>query len=136
MIEAAGAKTKIVDGFEPSYGYRDPDRFGRAYETMTSRTSGLMASPERYRRVISAGFGLWLDYDWRKRGWKTDDLASNYFSPDRFESALRNALERCDEYVWIYTETPRWWSSEGKSISLPDPYVLAVRRAREGLCSD
>ena len=41
-----------------------------------------MANPPAYRRLISAGFGLWLDYDWRKRGWKTELPESNYFSPE------------------------------------------------------
>lgn len=32
---------------------------------------------------------------------------------------------------WIYTKTPRWWSSEGQPVKLPDAYAGAVRRARE-----
>jgi len=32
--------------------------------------------------------------------------------------------------VWIYSETPRWWSPEGKPIKLPQAYDAAVRRAR------
>jgi hypothetical protein len=35
-----------------------------------------------------------------------------------------------DDYVWIHTETPRWWSADGGPVKLPLPYAEAVRRAR------
>jgi len=101
-----------------------------------SKAARLMADPPAYRRVISAGFGLWLDYDWRKRGWKADKPDSNYFSPARFAESLRDALHWSDEYVWIYTEKPRWWSNEGKPVELPDVYVRSIPKAREKYCKD
>ena len=90
----------------------------------------IVADPERYSRVVSAGFGLWMDYDWREKGWNTGDPATNYFTPQAFEASLRWALERSDEYVWIYTETPRWWSGAGTRVRLPDSYDESVRRTR------
>jgi hypothetical protein len=45
---------------------------------------------------------------------------------------VRQALALADEYVWIYSETPRWWSKEGKPIKLPEAYEAALRRARSG----
>jgi hypothetical protein len=90
-----------------------------------------------YERVVSAGFGLWLDYDWPKKGWNTGDLSKNYFSPDGFETSLRAALEQSDEYVWIYSETPRWWSEKpGGPVALPPAYADTVRRARRALVGD
>ncbi len=136
LIDVAKGKTRIVDGFEQSYGYREAAAFEKAHELMTSKAAGLMADPPAYRRLISAGFGLWLDYDWRKRGWKPDTPDSNYFSPERFHDSLRAALHWSDEYVWIYTEKPRWWSNEGKPVELPDAYVQSIRRAREKYCKD
>ncbi len=131
LIEAAKGKTRIVDGFEQSYGYREAADFEKAHDLMIVQAAGLMADPAAYRRVISAGFGLWLDYDWRKRGWKPDFPESNYFSPGRFHDALSSALEWSDEYVWIYTEKPRWWSRDGKAVDLPEVYIQSVRTARE-----
>jgi hypothetical protein len=135
MIEGARGKTRIVDGYELSYGYRAPEQFATAYETISTKAAGLMSDQAAYGRVVSPGFGLWMDYDWRKRGWKPDALESNYFSPERFEAALRSALCWSDEYVWIYTETPRWWTSEGITKALPEAYVSAVGRARDGFCA-
>jgi hypothetical protein len=136
LIEGANGEFRIVDGHEPSYGYKEAVRFEQGYEVMTERASGLMRDPLAYRRVISAAFGIWLDYDWRNRGWKTGRPEMNYFSPERFQAALRAALERSDEFVWIYSETPRWWTQEGKTRDLPAAYVRSIRQARQGLCSD
>ncbi|MGA2700979.1 MAG: hypothetical protein ABSH35_07765 [Isosphaeraceae bacterium] len=136
LIDAAKGKTRIVDGFEQSYGYREAAAFEKVQELMTSKAAGLMADPPAYRRLLSAGFGLWLDYDWRKLGWKTEMPESNYFSPERFHDSLRAALHWSDEYVWIYTEKARWWSGEGKPLELPDAYVQSIRTAREQYCKD
>lgn len=136
LIDAAKGKTRIVDGFEQSYGYREAAAFERAHELMTSKAAVLMADPPAYRRLILAGFGLWLDYDWRKRGWKPELPESNYFSPDRFHDTLRAALQWSDEYVWIYSEKPRWWTSEGKPVELPDAYVESIRKARVKYCEN
>jgi hypothetical protein len=72
-----------------------------------------------------------MDRDWRKNGWDTNDFSKNYFPPEAFETSVRKALEAADEYVWIYTETPRWWSKEGAPVKLPTAYDAAVRRARK-----
>ena len=61
-----------------------------------------------------------------------DQLEANYFSPDRFEVSLRTAIEQTDEYVWIYTEKPRWWSEGGGTVDLPAAYVETVQKVRRG----
>jgi hypothetical protein len=136
MIEAARGRTRIVDGHELSYGYRDAKSFFDARRAIARDAAALAADREAYHRVISVGFGLWLDHDWRQKGWDTRDLAKNHFSPAGFETSLRAALEQSDEYVWIYTETPRWWSEKGESVALPPPYIDVVRRSRRALVGD
>ena len=83
-----------------------------------------------------AGFGLWLDYDRPRYGWNTTKLESNYFSPERFLASLRAAVEQTEEYVWIYTEKPRWWSNGGTAVNLPPAYIDAVQRVRLKLYQD
>jgi hypothetical protein len=136
MVEAARGKTHLVDGHELSYGYRDAAAFITARDVIVQRAASLAADPKRYRRVVSAGFGLWLDYDWRKEGWKTDHPEQNYFSPERLELSLRAAVEQSDEYVWIYTEKPRWWSERDTSVDLPRAYVESIKRVRTALLDD
>jgi hypothetical protein len=48
------------------------------------------------------------------------------------ETALRAAIEQTDEYVWIYTEKPRWWSEKGP-LDLPAAYIETLRRVRRAL---
>jgi hypothetical protein len=90
----------------------------------------LARDPAQYGRCLSVGFGLWLDQDWRKNGWNVDDVAKNYFTPGTFQDSVHAALAAADEYVWIYTETPRWWSDQGGPVKLPAAYVEALRNAR------
>jgi hypothetical protein len=136
MVEAAGDQGRIVDGFELSYGYRTAREFDDGYRMMTEGVAPIVADAAAYRRVISAGFGLWLDFDWRKKGWDAADPSHNYFAPDVFEASVRAALERSDEFVWIYSETPRWWTPNGGAEKLPAAYDGAIRRARRGLAAD
>ena len=58
-----------------------------------SDAATLAADRAAYERVVSAGFGLWLDYDWPKNGWDTADVEKNYFSPPRLEASLKAAIE-------------------------------------------
>jgi hypothetical protein len=80
---------------------------------------------------MSFGFGVWLDYDWRKKGWDEKDPSKNYFTPEGFARSVGKALERADEYVWIYSETPKWWAGDdAKPAKLPEAYGAELRRLR------
>ena len=129
MLDAASGNTRIVDGYELSYSYKDTARFGEAYKIMSAGVLPIVSDKDKYRRVFSFGFGVWMDDDWRKRGWDTNDVQKNFYSPDAFANTVRAAIQTSDEYVWIYTEQPRWWSDAGGPAKLPDAYVQALRRA-------
>jgi hypothetical protein len=129
LLDAAAGDTRLVDGYEISYGYKDTTRFPKALATMkTGVLPFVKADPAKYAKHFSASFGLWMDHDWRKKGWNTEDPSKNFYTPEAFEASLRAALRHADEYVWIYTETPRWWTAEGKPAKLPKAYDEAVRR--------
>ncbi len=129
LVDGARPDTKIVDGYELSYGVRLPRKFDQAARLLRTTMPGFVVDPERYRATMSVGFGLWLDYLSARDGWHVDDPSANYFTPDGFEQALRGALAAADEYVWVYTQVPRWWSKTGR-VAVPDAYVRAVERAR------
>lgn len=129
MVRAASGSTTMVDGHELSYSYKDIGRFPEAYRTMSEDLLEIVEDPEKYRRIFSLAFGLWLDCDWKKIGWHTTELDRNYYSPDEFGRSLSEALKTSDRYVWIYSESPRWWTPEGGSKDLPGEYVAAIERA-------
>jgi len=126
MLDACPAETKIVDAWEGAYTYKQEDQFRNAYDTIKVKSADWSAVPERYRRHVQAGFGLWMDCRWRQVGWNVDDFAKNHFTPEAFENSVRLALKTSDQYVWIYTEQPRWWTRE----KLPQAYIEAVRAAQ------
>ena len=129
MLDVARPGAKIVDGYELSYQYRDPKEFADARQQFDEKLPALVSDPAKYRKSMSLSFGLWMDYDWRKKGWDTTDVAKNYFTPELFENSVRCALKQTDEFVWVYTEKPRWWSESGR-VDLPDAYMRAIERAR------
>lgn len=125
MLDACSERTTIVDAWEYSYPYKDRDQFEEAYRTIKQTSLQWTGVPDKYRRHVQAGFGIWMDCRWRQVGWNEDDFSKNHFTPEAFERSVRAALDVSDRYVWIYTEQPRWWTNE----RLPDAYVDALRRA-------
>ena len=121
---------RLIDGYEMSYGYRSRREFDMAYARMSAGVLPLVADPARYRAVTTFAFGLWMDYDSRIHTWDPRNVGANYFSPESFERSVRWALETTDEYVWIYTQQPRWWTDDGGRRDLPPAYEEAIRRAR------
>ncbi len=56
MVQATEGSTRLVDGHENSYGYKDPAKFAAAYRTMEQDLLPLVRDPEKYRRVFYFGF--------------------------------------------------------------------------------
>jgi hypothetical protein len=129
VLDACSTETTVVDAWETSYPYKERRQFERAYETIKEKALGWTAVPGKYRKQVQAGFGIWMDYDWRKKGWDTTDFSKNHFRPAEFEGAVRSALQVSDRYVWVYTEQPRWWTG----AKLPQAYVDALTNARKGV---
>lgn len=126
MLEACSEQTKLVDAWEYSYPYKERKLFEDGYTTVKEKSLEWTAVPNKYDQHVEAAFGIWMDCRWRQVGWNLDDFSKNYFTPKEFETTVKAALDVSDEYVWIYTEQPRWWTNE----RLPPEYVSALRNAR------
>jgi hypothetical protein len=129
MVEAAQGGSQLIDGCESAYGYFDEKQFRNGLQMIHHDVLALVADRDKYQKAFSASFGLWLDYQWRQKGWNVEHPELNPHPPDKFEGVVRAALKHADEYVWIYSETPRWWSDQGGPIKLPPAYDAALRRA-------
>jgi hypothetical protein len=129
MLDAAEGGSQIIDGFESAYSYREEKKFRKARKMIVEDVLALTADPRKYPKVFSASFGLWMDFNHPKDGWNDQDPERNPWTPTQFEEVTRTALKYADEYVWIYSEMPRWWSEEGHALKLPAGYDLALRRA-------
>ena len=130
MIDAAGDRVTIVDGFELSYRYRELAEYKAARKMVTEDLLPIAAGPAKYAKHLSLAFGIWMDADWRTRGWAEGPFTGNVFLPMQFRRSVESAFAVCDDYVWVYTETPRWWSAEGPQ-KLPRAYQRALREAKE-----
>lgn len=127
ILSACTPETEIVDGFEFSYPYKSEIQFLQAYHTVKNRGIELTSVPDRYRAILQVGFGLWMDYSSKGIGWHVDDFSRNYFAPNEFRDALFHALRTSDEYVWVYSQMPNWWTDK----DLPQEYVEALIQSRE-----
>jgi hypothetical protein len=130
MLDAATGNTRIIDGYEISYAYKDAASYDSGVKLMSADALALVADPDKYKKHFRKSFGVWMDMDWRKYAWNMKDFSKNFYTPEAFEKSVRMALERCDDYVWIYTEKPRWWNApDGRSSDVPPAYEAALRRA-------
>jgi hypothetical protein len=133
VYDVTSDSTRIVDGHEMSYGYRRPERFRAAADSVRHGVRRIMADTTRYARHSEVAFGIWIDNDSQKRVWDTTQFERNYFTPAGFDSTLRAALAYTDRYVWIYAEQPRWWNDRDSTERLPAAYVNVMRNVRRSL---
>ena len=129
MISAAKGKTRFIDGNESAYWYPTPGHFTKGKLKLQTNVRQIIQNPRRYSQLFTVSFGIWMDFNWREQGWNTKNLDKNPRSPKLLENLLRKALSEANEYVWVYTETPRWWSASGKPEKLPLEYDAALRNA-------
>jgi hypothetical protein len=122
MLDAARGSTRIVDGYEISYGFTHPRQFDEARTLVKEGVLPIVGNPAAYDKHVSLAFGLWLDYDWRRLGFDSEVPEKNYFFPERWAASLARAREMSDEYVWIYTEQLRWWGPEAAQHPVPRAY--------------
>jgi hypothetical protein len=132
MVDAALPTATIVDGYELAYSYKDVSLFAPGYKMMAEDVLKIVnADHTKYRSVFSFGFGVWMDYNWRELGWDVSDSSKNFYTPEEFMTTINTALKSSDEYVWIYTETPKWWTASGKPDKLPQEYADAVMAGKK-----
>lgn len=110
MIRVANPSVTLIDGFESSYLYRTETEFETAYKWIRGGVSMQLADGDRYRNMMQAGFGLWMDPYCGDGGLPE---AGCGFTQNEFKTALSLALQYSDRYVWLYDEHIDWFNDEG-----------------------
>ena len=133
MVSEAKGKTRFIEGNELAYGYTMASHFSKGRSSLTNDLKRIVENPIAYSRLFTISHGIWMDYDWRELGWNMNNPSRNPRNPALMENLTRQALLEADEYVWIYSETPQWWTTNGKPEMLPKEYDLALRKALQPL---
>jgi len=137
----------VVEGHEPSYPFRSCHQFQEAYRRLRVECRRLSLSPQQYDQDLQIGFGIWMDNEsgqrcaaFRAEGkpcpWADPTLypeeARHQVDPRLFGEAVASALDLTDQYVWIYSEEPKWWTAaQPDGENLPAEFVQAIEWARE-----
>lgn len=127
LLEASAPSATFVDLWEFGHGYKKRRQFLEARDEILNRALAVSENPAIYRASITAGMSLRIDFQAPRTRWQTQFPERNYFSPARFERALRGALEASDRYVWIYSEANPHFFPPAR---LPPEYLEAIRAAR------
>jgi hypothetical protein len=128
MLEAASERTAFVDALELAYPSKTRAQFEFFHVHVHVGGKNLSSIPDIYEKRMRVGFGIWLDYDWRNKGWDPNTPQKNHFTPDELREALRAAMAVSDRYVWLYSEKANWWTGTG----LSEAYIKAVSDALTG----
>ena len=127
LLEGSAPGANFVDLWEFGHGYKKPRQFIAARDEILIGAAAVSANPGIYRSAIRAGMSLRIDFHAPRTRWQTLFPERNYFSPARFERALRGALAASDRYVWIYSEADPEFFPPAR---LPHEYLQAIRAAR------
>ena len=114
MIDSADADSVLVDAFEGAYTFKHEQQFSQAYKLIKGFARDFYSrDPERYGKIVQAGFGLWLDHNYCNEPSLEPQNCPPGFTPDEFAQAVSLALRYSDRYVWIYSQGVNWYTGEG-----------------------
>jgi hypothetical protein len=131
MVDACSGGARIVDGYELCYGFKKEAEFADAKAEIRERVLQHRRRSEEVRpRPCRSGSGSGWTATGTEKPWDMTDFRRILHSRER--SRHRSGrVQVADEYVWLYSETPRWWTKDGKTAILPPTYEEAVRRSRK-----
>jgi hypothetical protein len=86
MLREAAPGLVVVDGYEQSYGYRQPDQYANGRQAMKQTAMRASSVPAQFQRHVQAGFAVWPDNGHGspqigRRSFHPDDLSRNYYLP-------------------------------------------------------
>ena len=104
----------------------------RARQTIKIDAATPGRRPRGYDQFVSAGFGLWLDYDWRKNGWNARPIPRATTSPLRLGDQPPRG-DRAIRRICLDLHRDAPLVVRERTVDLPLPYVETVRSVRRAL---
>ena len=102
MMDSATPENEIIDCFESSYYYRTRAEFAQARDLIRNEAAKLSTDPQRYKRLIKVGFGIFVHGGAGEYS-LNEDVSRNSLTPTQFYNVLRYAAEYSDGYIWLYS---------------------------------
>ena len=135
ILEGADRGTVIVDGNEASYYTSDFEGYNQAYHFVHQTMLG--AIPEelhyKYRAQVAVAHAIFADVHSNTRPLH---MHSTYMTPEEralsMEWVVYHALRNSDQYVWFYTEKPRYLDNHLVAPEMPP----AIERARQKVAAN
>lgn len=141
-LDTAPPTVTFVDGCESAYLFNSERQYLRSAVKIKGDCQVLVAPENRakYRAQVQVSYGVYLDAYWNPADsewsrWRID--CEDRKPAQQLLRNVRNAVESCDEYVWIYGEKFRWWPTPNGRVFKQDwPQALpgcdlALRLARD-----
>lgn len=119
MLAACDEQTVIIDGWEYAYGYTEEEQYKASGKMIRKDALKWTAHPRKYQQHFKVAFPVWTDYALKDSPWDETDFSQNFHTPCEFGQRIQLAGKHSDEYVWIYSGKPDWWTGE----NLPDEYL-------------
>jgi hypothetical protein len=110
MIFAASERTRLIDGYEHSYIYKEDVQFAWGRNRILTAAPLYSGNIDRFERPLRVGFGLWIDPVCGAGGLPPEGCG---FTPAEFSTALAGAFAYSDRYVWVYSEDINWYTGQG-----------------------
>jgi len=130
MLEGSQAGTRIIDGNEGAYYYKDRQPYFEKYHQITQR--GLYLIPDefhdQYRHKVRVGQALYVDQYF---GLREQNVLGHFMTAEQqaqwFEHNVYWALYTADKYVWCYSERMNWWEDQDVPAGCEEA-ILSARR--------
>lgn len=135
MLAGSQPGTRIVDGNEGAYYYKDRQQYFEKYHQITQR--GLYLIPDElqglYREKVCVGQALYVDQYF---GLREQKVLGHFLTPEQrpqwFEHNLYWAIYTTDKYVWCYSERMNWWEGENVPQGCEEAILSARRKIANG----
>jgi hypothetical protein len=124
MLDGLDAQTKLIDGNELSYYYRNDHAYDYGRNQVLNEALTLIdpSNQDKYKTRVAVGQSVYVDNN--MAFYPPEGLYGNYISSDAkrlkyLQHNVYHSLRTSDEYVWVWNQYMDWWGSKGEGVKIP-----------------